>query len=94
MLTLPRQLLYIEMAETSTTDTYPESVSESSESESASTSMSPPRPIKSRKLSGAATYKSKFNSAWIKEYPFITSVPGDPYRYINFISLLCKTLRE
>ena len=71
--------------QTSATDTYPES--ESSESETTSTSMSPPRPKKCRKLSGAATYKSRFNSAWIKEYPFITSVPGDPWRYIIILAM-------
>ena len=68
-------------AQTSTDcDTYPESES-SDESESAATSMSPPRP-KNRENSGAATYKTRFNSAWKTEYPFITSVPGDPCRYI------------
>ena len=71
------------MAAHTSTDTYPESES-SNESESAATSVSPPRPKKLRKLAGAATYKSRFNSAWIKEYPFITSVSGDPYRYCIF----------
>ena len=58
-----------------------ENGSSESDSERLDLSMSPPKPKKSRKLSGAATYKTKFNSAWIKEYPFVTSVPGDPYRY-------------
>ena len=58
-----------------------ENSSSESDSERTDLSLSPPEPKKSRKLSGAATYKTNFNSAWIKEYPFITSVPGDPYRY-------------
>ena len=32
------------------------------------------------KWSGAATYRTKFNRAWTKEFPFITSVLKDPYR--------------
>ena len=43
--------------------------------------LSPPKPKVSKKLLGAATYKTKFNPVWTKEYPFITSVSGDPYRY-------------
>ncbi len=39
-----------------------------------------PDPKRSRKLSGAATYKTKFNKAWINEFPFISSVQRDPYR--------------
>ena len=57
---------------------------ESSESESRSnlkegtdTGMSPPREKKARKLSGAATYKTKFSATYKKEYPFIISVQGD-----------------
>ena len=37
-------------------------------------------PSKVRKFHGAATYKSKYNSAWKKEFPFIDSVRGDMYR--------------
>lgn len=40
----------------------------------------PPKSKKFRKLAGAATYKTKYNPAWKKEFPFITSVSGDPYR--------------
>ena len=53
--------------------------------------MSPPRPKKSRKLSRPATYKIKFKSAWIKEYPFITSIPGDACRYY-LISIIIAAL--
>ena len=38
---------------------------------------------KAKKVAGAATYKLKFNPAWIKDYPFIASVPHDPSRYYN-----------
>ena len=53
---------------------------DSCDSESEDRQLTPPRPKKSKKLTGAATYKTKFNSAWIKDFPFITSVHGDPYR--------------
>lgn len=38
-------------------------------------------PTKSRKLDGAACYKTKFHCDWKKEFDFITNVAGDPYRY-------------
>ena len=37
-------------------------------------------PKKSRKPDRAATYRTKFNPAWVKDFPFITSVPGERYR--------------
>ena len=38
-------------------------------------------PVSKRtKLSGAATYKTKFKEEWKKEFPFINSVHGDPFR--------------
>ena len=42
----------------------------------------PPEPKRSRKAkhTGAAKYRTKFNSDWKKEFPFVTSVPQDPYR--------------
>ena len=43
-------------------------------------SISPPSPKRlktTKSLSGAALYKTKFNPAWKKEFPFITSVEGD-----------------
>ena len=39
-----------------------------------------PDPKRSRKWSGAATYKTKFSKTWISEFPFISSVRGDQYR--------------
>ena len=67
--------------------TLTDSEHESSKSESSSnlkegtdTGMSPPREKKARKLSRAATYKTKFSTTWKKEYPFITSVQGDPHK--------------
>ena len=36
-------------------------------------------PVKKARL-GAATYKTKFNSQWIKELPFISNVMNDPYK--------------
>ena len=41
-------------------------------------SVSPPK-LKKAKKSGAAKYRMKFNADWIKEFPFITSVPRGPY---------------
>lgn len=37
-------------------------------------------PTKTRKLEGAASYRTKFSLDWKKEFDFITNVPGDPYR--------------
>ncbi len=39
-----------------------------------------PQPKKTRKSAGAANYRTKFNHAWTKEFPFITSVQKDMYR--------------
>ena len=36
-------------------------------------------PPKTRKLEGAASYRTKFRSEWKKDFNFITNVPGDPY---------------
>ena len=36
--------------------------------------------VKDQGMLGAATYKTKFNRAWTKEFPFITSVPNEPHR--------------
>jgi len=43
----------------------------------------PPEPKRSRKHSGAATYRTKFNPDWKKEFSFVTSVSKDPYRYVH-----------
>lgn len=40
-----------------------------------------PKPKKKRKYSGAATYQTKFNPDWRKEFSFISAVSSDPYRY-------------
>ena len=40
-----------------------------------------------RKESGAAKYKSKFNKAWKKQYPFITEVRNDQH---SFYCTVCK----
>ncbi len=45
--------------------------------------MSPPRSKKAKKLTGAATYRTKFNPEWKREFSFVTSVHGDPYRLAN-----------
>ena len=37
-------------------------------------------PTKMRKLDGAASYRTKFNSQWRKELDCIGGVPSDPYR--------------
>ena len=41
--------------------------------------LSPPI-AKSRQLTGAVKYRTKFKSLWKGEFTFIASVPGDPYR--------------
>lgn len=41
--------------------------------------LSPPEE-KSKKLSGAAKYRTKYRTLWKKEFPFIAAVPGDSYR--------------
>lgn len=51
-----------------------------SESETESAAVRPPDAKKSRKYAGAAKYHTKFQTDWKKEFPFITSVPKDPYR--------------
>ena len=48
---------------------------------------------KKKAIAGAATYKTKFKDDWKKEFPFISSVYGDPYRFrcnVCCISILCK----
>jgi len=55
---------------------------EDPDSDGEDVSLSPPKPKMAKKLLGAATYKTKFNPSWTKEYSFITSVPSDPYRLI------------
>ena len=49
-----------------------------------STSTPTPKKAKNSKFTGAAKYRTKFNADWIKEFPFITSVPSDPYRLLKF----------
>lgn len=49
----------------------------------------PSSPKYRKKIQGAATYKSKFNPAWIKEFPFIGPVRGDIYRYVSYQFFLC-----
>ena len=44
--------------------------------------LGPPELKRSRRHSGAATYRTKFNPDWKKEFPFVTSVSKDPYRYV------------
>ena len=58
-----------------------ESKSDSEECDTDQDTSGPPNPKRSRKYSGAATYQTKFNPGWKKEFPFITSVSNDPYRY-------------
>ena len=42
-----------------------------------------------RKLSGAARYKTKFQHAWQEKWPFATPVQGDPH---SFLYNLCNKL--
>ena len=46
--------------------------------DSASETECPP-PMK-QSQAGAATYKTRFNAAWTKEFDFISSVRGDPHK--------------
>ena len=54
-----------------------------------STSSPMPKKAKKSKFTGAAKYRMKFNADWIKEFPFITSVPSDPYRLHSFLYNCC-----
>jgi hypothetical protein len=46
-----------------------------------STSEDETRPaFKRTKYTGASKYRTKFKSFWKKEFNWITSVPGDPYK--------------
>ena len=56
-----------------------------SDSDSDRARLSSPKPKKAKKLQGAATYKTNFRSAWTKEYPFISSVHGDPFRLAEIV---------
>ena len=49
-------------------------------------------PVKKARL-GAATYKTKFNSQWIKELPFISNVMNDPYRFVVIIIMIIKRIK-
>ncbi len=33
-----------------------------------------------KSLRGAATYKTKFNVAWTKDFPFISPAKGEPHK--------------
>ena len=56
------------------------STSEDSDHSNSDTEAPPTK--KSRSLSGAAKYKSKFNSKLCTELPFISAVKNDPHRYV------------
>ena len=47
-----------------------------------------PDPKRSRKMAGAATYKTKFKQAWIKEFP-LSAVKHNPYRQVVAILKAC-----
>ena len=75
-------LSYVRMAETSGYRELVEEQSSGSESETDREDFTrSPETKRTRKNCGAATYKTRFNSDWKKEFTFITSVPKDPYRY-------------
>ena len=52
-------------------------------------SKSPQPAIKQSKHADAATYmyKTKFHKNWMKEFPFISAVHQDPYRYVTMLAL-------
>lgn len=54
-------------------------MSSSSESE---TDPGPSKRMKVPGKAGAAVYRTKFNQAWTKVYPFIVGVKGDPYKFL------------
>lgn len=52
--------------------------------------LQPPKQKKA--IAGAATYKTKFKDEWRKEFPCISSVVGDPYRFrcnVCCVNILC-----
>ena len=49
------------------------------EAESAADDSCPSSPVLKRsRLTGAATYETKFHASWIKDFPFITEGKKDP----------------
>ncbi len=49
-------------------------------------------PKKKKAITGASIYKTRFNEEWKKEFPCISSVAGDPYRFrcnVCCVSILC-----
>ena len=55
--------------------------------ESPGPSTSKQNPKSTRKHSGAAKYRSKFNTAWKNQYPFIDEVRADKH---SFYCTICK----
>lgn len=45
--------------------------------------LSPPKSKHMKKLKGAATYRTKFNPDWKREFTFVSNVHGDPYRFVD-----------
>ena len=48
----------------------------------------PPRPKKATSLTGAATYGTKYNPAWQKEYPFVSCEQKD--QVYSFYCKICQ----
>ena len=61
------------------------------DSEEEARRLQPPNKRK-KAMTGAATYRTKFKNEWKKEFPWISSVSGDPHRFrcnICCVSILC-----
>ena len=52
-----------------------------SDPDSDCTSLTEPSPAKKTKLTGAFRYKTSFCEEWKKTWPFVSSVPGNPYSF-------------
>ena len=64
------------------------SESDDSDSDSQYRSQTPDEPQPKKQKLGAAKYRTNFTNSWAKEFPFITSVRGDPYR-LAIVDFVC-----
>ena len=79
------------MRSNSATHAFQHSDSEQYDSGEEARQLQPPV-LEKKAIIGAATYRTKFKDEW-KEFPFISSVSGDPYRFrcnVCCIYILCK----
>lgn len=79
------------MEENSDCSSFPPEAADSEEYDTEEEALQPPKQ-KKKAIAGAATYKTKFKDEWKKEFPCISSVFGDPYRFrcnVCCVNILC-----